>query len=69
LGTNEMPFTVTRIAGSETTRDYATFTSVVDDTIEARILLGLHFRTADVQAAKLGKQVAAWVSNRFFRPA
>jgi len=69
FGTNEMPFTVTRIAGSETTRDYATFTSVVDDTIEARILLGLHFRTADVQAAKLGKQVAAWVSNRFFRPA
>jgi hypothetical protein len=69
FGTNEMPFTVTRVAGADTTRDYATFTSVVADTIEARILLGLHFRTADVQAAQLGKQVATWVSKRFFRPA
>ena len=67
--TNDLPFTVTRIAGTtQTTREYASFTAVVADTIEARILLGLHFRTADVQAAQLGKQVAGWVSTRFFRP-
>jgi vanadium-dependent haloperoxidase-like protein len=69
FGTNDIPFTVTRIAGaSETTREYATFTSVVDDTIDARVFLGIHFRNADVQAAQLGKQVAGWVYKGFFRP-
>jgi hypothetical protein len=70
FGTNDLSFTVTRIAGtSETSREYDSFTSVVDDTIAARIYLGIHFRTADVQAAKLGKQVAGWVDDRFFQPA
>ena len=69
FGTNDISFTVTRAAATpETTRDYASFTSVVDDTIDARIFLGIHFRTADVQGAQLGKQVAGWIYKRFFRP-
>ena len=41
---------------------------VVDDTIEARVLQGLHFRSADVQGAKIGQNVAHWLNKHFFRP-
>ncbi|HYG71875.1 MAG TPA: vanadium-dependent haloperoxidase [Actinomycetota bacterium] len=69
FGTNEMSFTVTRIAGTSTTsRDYTTFTAVVQDTIDARIFLGIHFRVADVQGATIGKKVARWIAERFFEP-
>ena len=36
------------------TRDYTRFTAVVKDTINARIWLGIHFRTPDVQGAEIG---------------
>jgi hypothetical protein len=51
-----------------TTRTYHRFTDVLKDTIDARIYLGIHFRTADVQAVVLGKQVAHWVSTHAFQP-
>jgi hypothetical protein len=38
------------------------------DTIDARIYQGLHFRSADVQAVRLGKQVAQWVDAHAFQP-
>ena len=69
FGTNEMSFTVTRIAGTTTiSRDYTTFRAVIQDTIDARVFLGIHFRAADVQGAILGKKVARWVAQRFFEP-
>ena len=34
------------------TRAYKRFTDVVDDTIDARVYLGIHFRTADEQGAR-----------------
>ena len=69
FGTNRMSFTVTRIAGTTTiSRDYATFTAVVEDTIDARVFLGIHFRAADVQGAILGKRVARWVVEHIFEP-
>ena len=54
------------VAGS--TRSYTRFTGVIRDTINGRILNGFHFRTADVQGARLGKKVAQWVDKRFFQP-
>jgi hypothetical protein len=53
----------------EVTREYATFTDVIDDTIEARVLQGLHFRTADEQGAEIGTNVAEWVATNHFQPA
>ena len=54
---NHMMFTVERTPGG-TARTYTRFTDVVRDTIDARIYLGIHFRTADVDGAILGKNVA-----------
>src|SRR5262245_16650797 len=51
------------------TRDYTRFDAVPLDTIEARILQGIHFRTADVDGAKLGKNVARWVNSHYFKKA
>jgi len=36
--------------------------------IEARIWAGLHFRTADVQGAELGKNVAEFMEENYFQP-
>ena len=54
------------LAGAGSTRHYSRFTAVVPDVIEARILLGLHFRYADVHGAWLGQQVAGYVDANFF---
>jgi hypothetical protein len=48
------------------TRHYTRFTAVIEDVIEARILGGLHFRTADVNGAALGQLVADYVDRNFF---
>ena len=54
------------LAGTGSTRHYSRFTDVVPDMIEARILLGLHFRRADVNGAELGRWVAEYVDANFF---
>lgn len=50
------------------TRTYERFTDVIDNTIDARIYQGIHFRTSDVQGAGLGKDVARWLDNHHFQP-
>jgi hypothetical protein len=67
FGTNRLEFTVhSNSSGAD--RDYTKLTDVYKDTIDARVYLGIHFRTADVQGAVLGKKVAAWVDKHFFQP-
>ena len=69
FGTNKMDFSVVKIAGvPDVPREYTRFTDVVDDTIDARVYQGLHFREADVQGAGIGKNVARWVDRHFFQP-
>ena len=51
-----------------TARTYTRFTDVVRDTIDARIYLGIHFRTPDVHGANLGKKVADWVASHYLKP-
>jgi hypothetical protein len=47
-------------------RSYSSFSAVILDVIEARILLGIHFRSADVNGAWLGQRVAEYVDANFF---
>ena len=65
-----MNFSLVRIGTGvpNVSRPYRHFTAVVGDTIDARVWQGIHFRSADVQGAKLGKDVANWVSTNFFQP-
>jgi hypothetical protein len=70
FGKRRMTFSVVRIVPNEpdVTRVYKRFADVVDDTIDARIYQGLHFRTAEVQGAHIGKHVARWLDWHFFQP-
>ncbi len=70
FGQNRMEFSVVKFPGNVTpnvTRDYGQFTAVVKDTIDARVYQGIHFRAADVQGARIGKQVARWLDKYFFQ--
>ena len=67
FGTDKVAFTLTS-PGSTTPRSYSRFTAVLKDTIDARILMGIHFRNPDVQGAWLGKHVARWVDRHYFEP-
>jgi ribosomal protein S19 len=70
FGSDRMDFNVVRnpLTVPTVTRQYHLLTDVVDDTIDARVYQGIHFRSADVQGARIGKQVAEWVNNNAFRP-
>jgi hypothetical protein len=54
-------------ADSGTTRSFGSFSSALDEVVEARIWGGVHFRTADVQGVKIGNGVAAYVLSHEFR--
>jgi len=50
------------------TRTYSRFSDVAADVVEARILLGIHFRFADTVARRQGKQAADWAFSHILRP-
>jgi hypothetical protein len=69
FGRKPLAFSVVRIVAGEAnvTRNYNQFKDVIDDTIDARIYQGIHFRAADVQGAEIGKDVARWLDKHFFQ--
>jgi hypothetical protein len=56
------------LASGPVTRTYERFTDVIDDTIDARIWLGIHFRSADVDGAWIGKRAANWLAENYLNP-
>jgi hypothetical protein len=65
FGTDRVRISLTNPT-SMTTRTYSRLSRIVTDTIEARLYLGIHFRTPDVQGAKLGRNVASYVADHAF---
>jgi hypothetical protein len=70
FGTDDLPFTVTSTypLAVQKSRTYTRFSDAADDVVNARIYLGIHFRTADEDALKQGRRVAKWVFKHFLRP-
>ena len=66
FGTDELPFfaTSSRFPGEQ--RAFTRFSGVTDEVVEARIWAGIHFRTPDVQAAELGREIARYVQKHWF---
>jgi hypothetical protein len=50
------------------TRTFASFSGALAEITEARIWAGLHYRTADEQAQQLGRNVAEYTAENFFKP-
>ncbi len=69
FGTDEMTFsaTTTNPAALQEVRTYNRFSDAAADVVNARILEGIHFRFADVQALKQGRHVAQWAFSHFLR--
>jgi hypothetical protein len=75
LGKDKLHFIVTSNApqlGDATdprrTRTYERISDLAEDVVDARVLLGIHFRFADVDARRQGESVAEWTFKHFLRP-
>ena len=49
-------------------RSYDRFTEALKEITDARVWSGIHFRTADVQGAVLGKKVARHLRKNYLQP-
>jgi hypothetical protein len=49
-------------------RFYTSFSQAAQEVVDARILLGIHFRSADEEARQLGNRVARWVFHKYLEP-
>ncbi len=67
-GTDEVSFYVTSVRFPGEQRSFDRFSDAIGELIEARIWAGLHFRTADVQGARLGEEVARYTRLHWFQP-
>jgi hypothetical protein len=54
--------------GQQKTRTFTRFSDAAAEVVEARILLGIHFRFADEVARTQGTQVANWTFAHALRP-
>jgi hypothetical protein len=50
-------------------RDYTSFSQAAQEVVDARVLLGIHFRFADEEARRLGERVSHWTFQKFLRAA
>jgi hypothetical protein len=68
FGTDKVAITATSNK-SGTTRSWRRLSDLLEENINARVSAGIHFRTADIQGAKLGRTVARYVHRHEFQPA
>ena len=67
FGTNEVAFDVHSGRFPGQPRHFGRFTRALDEIIDARVWGGIHFRTADVQGAVIGKKVARYMRRHYFQ--
>ena len=51
-----------------TTRHYRTKHALDRDTMNARVWMGIHFRTAMTDGNRLGHRVSRWALRHYFQP-
>jgi hypothetical protein len=67
FGTDKIAFSATSTK-SGTTRNFHRFSDALEETINARVWAGIHFRTADIQGADLGRKVARYLHRHDLEP-
>jgi hypothetical protein len=70
FGTDTFTFAVTSNSplATQKTRTYQRFSDAAQEVVDARVLLGIHFRFADEVARTHGTRVANWTFERALRP-
>ena len=65
---DQVGFTLFSNAAGAVPREYARFSDVARDVVDARIFMGIHFRFADTAALRQGTHVANWTVSHYLRP-
>src|SRR5262245_30205910 len=70
FGTDEVAFSMTSNfpLAVQKTRTYSRFSDAAQDVVDARVMEGIHFRTADEVARREGRQVADWAFSHVLLP-
>jgi hypothetical protein len=71
FGTDRIAFTAVSNKCSPApcpSRSFDSFSEALEEIIDARVWSGIHFRTADVQGAALGKKVAHYLQKNYLQP-
>jgi hypothetical protein len=68
FGTNKVSFYATSSRFPDEQRPFTRFRAPIRELIKARIWAGIHFRTADVQGAELGRKVVRYMRHNYFQP-
>jgi hypothetical protein len=51
-----------------TTRHFGTVKDLDDEVVNARVWIGFHYRHSGIAGVRLGRDVAHWTLQRYFRP-
>ena len=65
---DQVELTLISAAPGSIARDYTRFSDVARDVVDARIVVGIHFRFADTTALRQGRDVANWTFRHYLRP-
>ena len=70
FGTDDIEFSVKSVPfqAANPERFFNSFSQAAQEVVDARILLGIHFRSADEDARQLGIRVAHWVIQKCLKP-
>src|SRR4029453_8613049 len=71
FGTDRIPFEAVSNKCSPAPcpkRSFDSFSEALKEIIDVRVWSGIHFRTADVQGAVLGKKVARYLQKNYLQP-
>ena len=66
--TQHLNLTLVSTADPPVVRHYDTGSAVRTDVVNARIWLGIHFRSADVASRNLGVELSHWTIDHYFQP-
>jgi hypothetical protein len=68
FGTDKIAFDIHSGRFPGQPRHFERFSIATKEVVDARVWGGIHFRTADVQGAVMGKKVAFWLQKHYFNP-
>ena len=68
LGTRHLRVTLNSTAVQNELRQYDSGAVLRSDVVNARMWLGIHFRSADEVGVRMGEEIAEWAMDRYFEP-
>jgi hypothetical protein len=68
FGKDKIPFDLYSGRFPNQPRHFESFGDALTEVVDARVWGGIHFRTADVQGAVMGKRIGFWLQKHYFNP-